>query len=129
LQAAQTAALNAYAWSFRFVWIFTIPFTAVALLSLFFLYPVRNEMNGIVDRPNKNVEVSAYTDPIDPRAAQALVDAGDAVRYDLSDPQPTEFGATTGQGIWGILTDFVSDPSDVEGTAQQLEAAAKDAYK
>jgi hypothetical protein len=24
---------------------------------LFFLHPVRNEMNGIVDRPNKNVEV------------------------------------------------------------------------
>ena len=79
--------------------------------------------------PNKNVDVSAYTDPIDQRAAQALVDAGDAVRYDLSDLQPTGFGATTGEGIWGILTDFVSNPDDVEGTAQQLEAAAKAAYK
>jgi len=79
--------------------------------------------------PNKNVDVSAYTDPIDERAAQALIDAGDAVRYDLSDLQPTEFGATTGEGIWGILTDFVSNPDDVEGTAQQLEAAAKAAYK
>jgi hypothetical protein len=78
--------------------------------------------------PNKNVDISAYTDPIDQRAAQALIDAGDAVRYDLSDLQPTEFGATTGQGIWGILTEFMNDPSDPEGTAQQLEAAAKDAY-
>jgi hypothetical protein len=78
--------------------------------------------------PNKNVDSSAYADPIDQRAAQALVDAGDAVRYDLSDLQPTEFGATTGEGIWGILTDFMSNPDDVEGTAQQLEAAAKAAY-
>jgi alpha-glucoside transport system substrate-binding protein len=78
--------------------------------------------------PNKNVDVSAYTDPIDQRAAEALIEAGDSVRYDLSDLQPTEFGATTGQGIWGILTDFVSNPDDVEGAAQQLEAAAKAAY-
>jgi alpha-glucoside transport system substrate-binding protein len=78
--------------------------------------------------PNKNVDNSAYTDPIDQRAAQALADAGDAVRYDLSDLQPTEFGATTGEGIWGILTEFMSDPSDPEGTARQLEAAAKAAY-
>jgi alpha-glucoside transport system substrate-binding protein len=79
--------------------------------------------------PNKNVDISAYTDPVDQRIAQALIDAGDSVRYDLSDLQPTEFGATTGQGIWGILTDFVNDPSDVDGTAQKLEAAAKAAYK
>jgi alpha-glucoside transport system substrate-binding protein len=79
--------------------------------------------------PNKNVDVSAYTDPIDQRAAQAVLDAGDSIRYDLSDLQPTEFGATTGQGIWGILSEFVSHPDDVDGTAQQLEAAAKAAYK
>ena len=78
--------------------------------------------------PNKNVDISAYTDPVDQRVAQALIDAGDSTRYDLSDLQPTEFGATTGQGIWGILTDFVSDPSDIDGTAQKLEAAAKAAY-
>jgi alpha-glucoside transport system substrate-binding protein len=79
--------------------------------------------------PNKNVDISAYTDPVDQRVAQALIDAGDSTRYDLSDLQPTAFGATTGEGIWGILTDFVSDPSDIDGTAQKLEAAAKAAYK
>ena len=79
--------------------------------------------------PNKNVDISAYTDPVDKRVAQALIDAGDSTRYDLSDLQPTAFGATTGQGIWGILTDFMNDPSDVDGTAQKLEAAAKAAYK
>jgi hypothetical protein len=78
--------------------------------------------------PNKNVDITAYTDPVDRRVAQALIDAGDSTKYDLSDLQPTEFGATTGQGIWGLLTDFVSDPTNVDGTAQQLEAAAKAAY-
>jgi alpha-glucoside transport system substrate-binding protein len=78
--------------------------------------------------PNTSIDLSAYTDPVDQRIAEALIEAGDDARYDLSDLQPTAFGATTGQGIWGIFTDFVSDPSDVDGTAQQLEAAAKAAY-
>ena len=59
---------------------------------------------------------------------RAAVEAGDSVRYDLSDLQPTEFGATTGEGIWGLLIDFLRDPSDVDGTAQALESAAKKAY-
>ena len=46
-----------------------------------------------------------------------MIDAGDSVRYDMSDLQPTEFGATTGQGIWGILIDFLQNPDDVDGTA------------
>ena len=78
--------------------------------------------------PNTEVDTSAYPDEVSQRAAQALVDAGESVRYDLSDLQPTEFGATTGQGIWGILIDFLRDSSDVDGTAQALESAAKKAY-
>jgi alpha-glucoside transport system substrate-binding protein len=78
--------------------------------------------------PNKNVDVSAYTDPVDQRAAQALIDAGDAVKYDLSDLQPTEFGATTGQGIWGLFQEFMQNPTDIDGTAQQLEDSAAAAY-
>jgi alpha-glucoside transport system substrate-binding protein len=78
--------------------------------------------------PNLQVDPSMYPDEVSQRAAQALVDAGESVRYDLSDLQPTEFGATTGQGIWGILIDFLRDPSDVDGTAQALESAAKKAY-
>jgi hypothetical protein len=78
--------------------------------------------------PNTQVDLSAYTDEVSRRAAEALADAGDDVRYDLSDLQPTEFGATTGQGMWGIFQDFVRDPDDVDGTAQKLEAAAKQAY-
>ena len=78
--------------------------------------------------PNTAVDPSVYPDEVSQRAAQALVEAGDSVRYDLSDLQPTEFGATTGQGIWGLLIDFLRDPSDVDGTAQALESAAKKAY-
>ncbi|HEX7247424.1 MAG TPA: ABC transporter substrate-binding protein [Actinomycetota bacterium] len=78
--------------------------------------------------PNTGVDVSMYPDDVSRRAAEALVEAGESVRYDLSDLQPTEFGATTGQGIWGILIDFLRDPSDIDGTAAALEAAAKKAY-
>jgi hypothetical protein len=78
--------------------------------------------------PNNQVDISVYGDEVSQRAAQALIDAGDSVRYDLSDLQPTEFGATTGQGIWGILIDFLGNPEDVEGTAKALEAAASEAY-
>jgi len=78
--------------------------------------------------PNTKVDVSVYPDDVTRRAAQALIDAGDSVRYDMSDLQPTEFGATTGQGIWGILIDFLQNPDDVDGTAQALESAASKAY-
>jgi len=78
--------------------------------------------------PNNQVDVSVYPDDVTRRAAEALIEAGDSVRYDLSDLQPTEFGATTGQGIWGILIDFLRNPDDVNGTAEALEKAANQAY-
>jgi hypothetical protein len=78
--------------------------------------------------PNTAVDPSVYPDEQSQRAAEALVEAGDSVRYDMSDLQPTEFGATSGQGMWGILIDFLRDPGDVEGTAQALEDAASQAY-
>ncbi|MGH2540863.1 MAG: ABC transporter substrate-binding protein [Actinomycetota bacterium] len=78
--------------------------------------------------PNTKVDPSVYPDEQSQRAAEALIEAGDSVRYDMSDLQPTEFGATTGQGIWGLLIDFLRDPSNVDGTAQALESAAKKAY-
>ena len=46
----------------------------------------------------------------------------------MSDLQPAAFGGTAGQGEWKILQDFLKNPSDVDGTAQQLEAAAAKAY-
>lgn len=78
--------------------------------------------------PNTEVDPSVYPDEQSQRAAQALIEAGDSVRYDLSDLQPTAFGATSGQGMWGILIEFLRNPDDVDGTAQALEDAATQAY-
>ena len=50
-------------------------------------------------------------------------------RFDLSDLQPSAFGGTVGQGEFKLFQDFVKNPSDVNGIAAQLEAAAKKAYK
>jgi alpha-glucoside transport system substrate-binding protein len=46
----------------------------------------------------------------------------------MSDLQPASFGSTTGQGEWKLFQDFLSNPSNVNGTAAALEAAAKKAY-
>lgn len=76
--------------------------------------------------PNQNVDLSVYPDDITRRSAEALTQA-EAFRFDLSDLQPAAFGSTTGQGIWGLLQDFVRNP-DVDKTSQQLEQAAARAF-
>ena len=80
--------------------------------------------------PNANVDTSVYPDDITRRTAEALVAASEAgnFRFDLSDLQPSEFGATTGEGIWGLLQEFVRNPDDVDGVTQQLEDAASRAF-
>jgi alpha-glucoside transport system substrate-binding protein len=77
---------------------------------------------------NKNVKASAYTDALARRAAIALARAP-TIRFDMSDQQPASFGSTTGQGEWKLFQDFLSNPSNVNGIAAKLEAAAKKAYK
>lgn len=79
--------------------------------------------------PNKNVDNSVYPDDTSKKIAQALVGAGDAFRFDMSDLAPAAFGGTPGQGEWKILQDFLNNPSDVDGTAIKLEAAAAAAFK
>jgi alpha-glucoside transport system substrate-binding protein len=76
---------------------------------------------------NKNVNTDVYPDPILKETAGAIA-AADTFRFDLSDLQPAAFGATVGQGLWKLFQDFLSDPSDVDGTAQKMESAAKAAY-
>jgi alpha-glucoside transport system substrate-binding protein len=77
---------------------------------------------------NKNVPESMYSDPIARTVATALA-TSETSKFDLSDLQPAAFGATVGQGEWKIFQDFLQNPSDVDGTAQALEAAAAKAYK
>ena len=77
---------------------------------------------------NKNLNPDVYPDPILKKTASAIAEA-DTFRFDLSDLQPAAFGATAGQGMWKLLQDFLNKPSDVNGIAAKLEAAAKKAYK
>jgi ABC-type glycerol-3-phosphate transport system substrate-binding protein len=77
---------------------------------------------------NKNVKASIYPDPIT-RATEAPLSTAKSVVFDMSDAQPPSFGATTGQGEWGLFQKFLENPSDVSGIQKQLEAAAAAAYK
>ncbi|MGW9498471.1 ABC transporter substrate-binding protein [Streptomyces prasinus] len=78
--------------------------------------------------PNKNVPNSAYPNEVQRKTAQALVDAGDDFRFDMSDQAPQAFGGTPGKGEWKALQDFLKNPKDVAGTQRQLEADAAAAY-
>jgi ABC-type glycerol-3-phosphate transport system substrate-binding protein len=83
---------------------------------------------GGYSSPNKGVKPSAYSDPLNRKTALALASAK-IFRFDMSDLQPAAFGATVGQGEWKIFQDFLQNPSNVDGTASALEAAAAKVYK
>ncbi|MFL5895247.1 MAG: ABC transporter substrate-binding protein [Thermoleophilaceae bacterium] len=87
---------------------------------------VRAKLGGFTS-PNKNVPASAYPDPVQRKAAAALGNA-ETFRFDMSDQEPAAFGATTGQGEWGLFNDFLKS-GNVEKTASALEAAAAKAFK
>jgi alpha-glucoside transport system substrate-binding protein len=77
---------------------------------------------------NKNVPASIYPDPIT-KATEAPIGSAKSVVFDMSDEQPPSFGATAGQGEWGLFQDFLKNPKDVAGIQKKLEAAAASAYK
>ena len=77
---------------------------------------------------NVNLDPSVYPDEISRSIGEAVVAAGDDVRFDMSDLAPPEFGGTTGQGLWKLFQDFVKNPSDIEGVTNALEKAAQQAY-
>ena len=77
--------------------------------------------------PNKGVDVSGYPDDTSRQIAKAMVGA-EMFRFDMSDLAPSAFGGTKGAGEWQILLDFYTNPTDIQGTAGKLEAAAKAAW-
>ena len=77
---------------------------------------------------NKQLDASVYPDEITRTTASAIAEA-EVFRFDLSDLQPSAFGATEGQGLWKLFQDFVANPDDVDGIAQQMERAAAAAFK
>ncbi|MDA0568026.1 extracellular solute-binding protein [Streptomonospora sp. S1-112] len=76
---------------------------------------------------NSEVQPDAYPDEFTQTLAQTILEAGDNVRYDLSDQVPSQFGATEGKGMWAVLQDYLRDPSDPEAAAADLEEAAASA--
>jgi alpha-glucoside transport system substrate-binding protein len=82
---------------------------------------------GGFSSPNKNLDVGVYPDEITRTTAGALAEA-ETFRFDMSDLTPSAFGGTPGQGWWKAMTDFVENPDDIDGIAQQLEDAAAQAY-
>jgi len=77
---------------------------------------------------NHNVNPKVFPDAITRATATPVLKAKSVV-FDMSDQQPSAFGATAGQGEWGLFQDFLKNPSDVNGIASKLEAAATKAYK
>lgn len=76
---------------------------------------------------NQNIDSSVYPDEITQTTAGALSEA-EVFRFDLSDLQPAEFGGTVGQGLFSLFQDFLQNPSDVDGIAQQMEDAAAQSF-
>ena len=76
---------------------------------------------------NKKVDMSAYPDPVTRQSADQLVKAA-TFRFDMSDLEPAAFGGTPSQGEWQVLQEFLRRPTDVDGTATKLEAAAAKAF-
>jgi ABC-type glycerol-3-phosphate transport system substrate-binding protein len=77
---------------------------------------------------NKHVKSSAFPDAIS-KANEKAVQSATSIVFDMSDQQPGAFGATVGQGEWGLFQDFLRKPSDVAGIQKKLETAAAAAYK
>jgi alpha-glucoside transport system substrate-binding protein len=56
------------------------------------------------------------------------VGEAEVFRFDLSDLQPSAFGATVGQGLFKLFQDFLASPEDIDGITQQMEDAAAEAF-
>ncbi|MGO1562590.1 Alpha-glucosides-binding periplasmic protein AglE precursor [Actinomycetales bacterium JB111] len=82
---------------------------------------------GGITSPNRNADLDLYGDLSSRRVAEQLVDA-EVFRLDLFDNAPSSFGGPVPDGMWGILLDFLADPSDPAATAEELEDAAVEAY-
>ncbi len=78
---------------------------------------------GGFSSPNRRVNASIYPDDVTRNNATALAQAT-IFKFDMSDLAPADFGGTPGRGEWALLQQFADNPSDVDGIATQLEAAA-----
>jgi ABC-type glycerol-3-phosphate transport system substrate-binding protein len=77
---------------------------------------------------NEHMPLSVYPDAITRITAGAIAKAKTVV-FDMSDQQPSSFGATVGQGEWGLFQNFLRNTKNVTGVQKSLESAAAAAYK
>ena len=70
---------------------------------------------------NRNVAASIYPDAIT-RATELPLAKAKSVVFDMSDEQPASFGATTGQGEWGIFQQFLQDPLERLGHSEEARS-------
>jgi alpha-glucoside transport system substrate-binding protein len=77
---------------------------------------------------NTKLSPSVYPNAITRKTASAITAAKQVV-FDMSDEQPSSFGATVGQGEWGLFQSLLGNPSNVLRIQRQLEAAAAAAYR
>ena len=82
---------------------------------------------GGFSSPNQGLDAGVYPDEITRATASALAEA-EVFRFDLSDLQPAAFGGTVGQGLFALFQDFLRNPDDAQGIAQQMERAAARAF-
>ena len=78
---------------------------------------------GGFSSPNQNVNADVYPDDLTRDLATALAEA-ETFRFDLSDLLPAAFGS---DALFKGLQDFLGNPNNVDGIAQQLERAAAQA--
>jgi alpha-glucoside transport system substrate-binding protein len=102
-------------------------------LLAFFATPEAAEIwasRGGFTSPNQNLSLDVYPDEISRRIAEGLIQASEsgAFRFDMSDLQPAEFGATAGRGMWQRMQQFFQNPDDAEGVARNLEKDAAAAF-
>jgi len=85
------------------------------------------ELGGYLS-PNKDIAADSYPDDVTRELAKQLVDAGDNVRFDMSDLAPSAFGGTKGAGEWKDLQDFLAAPADLDGATKRLEENAAKSF-
>src|SRR5262249_27804768 len=77
---------------------------------------------------NRRMPTSVYPDATTKATASAIA-AAKNVAFDMSDQQPASFGATVGQGEWGLFQSFLQHPTNVTTIQSKLESSATAAYK
>ena len=77
--------------------------------------------------PNTALDLTTYPDALSRSFARSLLEAGDDLRFDLSDQQPASFGSREDAGMARELR-AVLRGGDVAVAAQHLEVQARQAF-